>query len=212
MSFELFQVLERSRGYGYRNIITGDQSWFIYNYAPEGAWVLEDEEPPVFEKSQIFIEKMMITVIWGVYGTYIIDDLPEGEHYNSAYFIEHILRPLEEQKDQIWPTRGEHKIWLHLDNCKVHNSKATQKEIELSTFQRAPHPPYSPDLAPSDFYLFGTIKGKLRGQSFQTREALYEAINEKINEISPSERMRVFDEWKERCQWVYEHKGLYFQK
>ena len=84
--------------------------------------------------------------------------------------------------------------------------------MEKSTFKRTPHPPYSPDLAPSDFYLFGTIKGKLRGQSFQTREALYEAINEKIYEISPSERMRVFDEWKERCQWVYEHKGLYFQK
>ena len=200
MSFELFQVLTNCKHYGYRNIITGDQSWFIYNYAPEGAWVLENEEPPVFEKSQIFIEKMMITVIWGVNGTYIIDDLPEGEHYNSCYFIEHILKPLEEKKDEIWPSRGKHKIWLHLDNCKVHNSKATQKEMEKSTFIRASHPPYSPDLALSDFYLFGTIKGKLRGQSFQTREALYEAISAKINEISPSERMTVFDKWKERCQ------------
>ena len=44
MSFELFQVLTNCKHYGYRNIITGDQSWFIYNYAPEGAWVLEDEE------------------------------------------------------------------------------------------------------------------------------------------------------------------------
>ena len=78
MSLELFSILTKSKHYGYRNIITGDQSWFIYNYAPNGAWVLESDDPPIYEKSHILIEKMMITVFWGVYGTYIIDDLPEG--------------------------------------------------------------------------------------------------------------------------------------
>ena len=191
MSLELLNILTTSQHDGYRNIITGDQSWFVYNYPPKGSWVLNDEKPPVFENPNFSVEKMMITVIWGVYGTYIFDDLPEGEHYNSTYFIEHVLRPLEEQKDQIWPTRGKHKIWLHLDNCKVHNSKATQKEMELSTFKRAPYPPYSPDLAPSDFFLFGTVKEKLRGRSFQTREQLFEAILQKINEISPTKRIEV---------------------
>jgi len=90
MSFELFQVLTNCKHYGYRNIITGDQSWFIYNYAPEGAWVLEDEENPIFERSQLLIEKMMITVIWGVWGVYIVDQLPEGTHFNSEYFVEYI--------------------------------------------------------------------------------------------------------------------------
>ena len=63
ISFELYQVLKKSKHNAYRDIITGDQSWFLYNYAPQGAWVLEDEEPPVFEKSQICIEKMMVTII-----------------------------------------------------------------------------------------------------------------------------------------------------
>ena len=47
----------------------------------------------------------MITVIWGVYGTYILYELPEGEHFNSTYFIERILKLLEDQKDVIWPGR-----------------------------------------------------------------------------------------------------------
>ena len=70
ISFELFQVLEKSKHNSYRDIITGDQSQFLYNYAPEGQWVLEDDEAPVFSNSRICIEKMMITVIWGVFGTY----------------------------------------------------------------------------------------------------------------------------------------------
>ena len=48
--------------------------------------------------------------------------------------------------------------------------------MQLSVFQRAPHPPYSPDLAPSDFFLFGYVKEKLGGQSFKTREELYEFV------------------------------------
>jgi hypothetical protein len=35
------------------------------------------------------------------------------------------------------------------------------------------HLPYSPDLALSDFYLFGHVKGLLRGESFETGENRY---------------------------------------
>ena len=64
MSFQLFQVLQESKRHGYRNIITGDQSWFIYNYPPPGAWVLEDDSAPAYPKADQYIEKMMITVIF----------------------------------------------------------------------------------------------------------------------------------------------------
>ena len=210
LSLQLYQILQKCQTLGYHNIITGDQSWFLYNYAPEGAWVLEDEEAPVFSKSKICIEKMMITIIWGVYGTYIIDDLPEGAHYNSQYFIEHVLMPLEEKEKIIWPGRRERKIWLHLDNCRVHNSKVTTEEIESSIFKRTPHPPYSPDIAPSDFYLFGYIKGQLKGHSFENRNDLYEAIIEIIDRIPNEERRLIFDEWKDRCLWIYKHNGEYY--
>jgi len=40
-----------------------------------------------------------------------------------------------------------------------------------------PHPPYSPDLAPSDFHLFGPMKDGLRGQHFPSNEASYEPRN-----------------------------------
>jgi hypothetical protein len=43
--------------------------------------------------------------------------------------------------------------------------------------KRAPHPAYSPDLAPSDFYLFGYVRQLLAGEGFPDRKALVGAIN-----------------------------------
>jgi hypothetical protein len=40
----------------------------------------------------------------------------------------------------------------------------------------APHPPYSPNLAPSDFYLFGYVKRCLAGLSFEDTDQLLAAV------------------------------------
>ena len=69
---------------------------FPFYYPSKGVWVLEDQNPPVFENPDCHVEKMMITVIWGVYGTYLGDDHLKGTHFNSMQFVESILKPLEE--------------------------------------------------------------------------------------------------------------------
>ena len=44
-------------------------------------------------------------------------------------------------------------------------------------FQVVPHPPYSPDLAPSDFHLFPNLKKDLAGQRFTTDEEVIDAVD-----------------------------------
>jgi hypothetical protein len=39
----------------------------------------------------------------------------------------------------------------------------------------APHPPYSPDLVPSDFYFFGVVKRCIAGLSFEDADQLLAA-------------------------------------
>ena len=48
------------------------------------------------------MKKVMVTIIWGVNGIYIVDFLPDGESYNSEYFVEHILNRLVKMKADIW--------------------------------------------------------------------------------------------------------------
>jgi len=50
-------------------------------------------------------------------------------------------------------------LFLH-DNAPAHRALATQKKLAYLGFQCLDHPPYSPDLAPLDYYLFSGLKKK----------------------------------------------------
>jgi hypothetical protein len=74
-----------------------------------------------------------------------------------------------------------------------------------------PHPPHSPDLAPSGFWLFGYVSTSLVGKTFHALEGFLEAVTEVLEEIQPLELEIVFSHWIERVRWVLENNGdLYY--
>ena len=90
----------------------------------------------------------------------LVDLLPQGQSFNSDIFILNMLTPtlMEFMKNY---KRAHMK--LHVDNCRVHNSKKTKNWLEENVVIKVPHLPYSHDLAPCDYFLFGYIKEKLIG-------------------------------------------------
>ena len=58
-------------------------------------------------------------------------------------------------------------LFLH-DNVPAHRTLATQKKLAYLGFQCFDHPPYSPDLAPSDYDLFPGLKKQLKGRHFSS--------------------------------------------
>ena len=97
--------------------------------------------------SRIQNQKIIITDIWSVHDTYHIDALPEKASFNSTCFILNIINPLKDTKASIWCQSNKRKIWLHLDNCRVHNSIESLKERESAVSKRTHHSPISPDIA-----------------------------------------------------------------
>lgn len=75
-----------------------------------------------------------------------------------------------------------------------------------------PTPPYSPDLSPCDFYLFGLLKNQLIGKTFDSVDELLCWIGGKFDSISKSELQKVFDEWLIRLQKVIDANGHYRSK
>ena len=59
----------------------------------------------------------------------------------------------------------------------------TQKRLKELHLHAAPHPPYSPDLAPCDFYLFGYLKGVISGRIFFGYEEMKEVVLEELHKI-----------------------------
>ena len=61
------------------------------------------------------------------------------------------------------------QIWvLHHDNAPAHSSFLVRKFLVKNKMTVVPQPPYSPDLAPADFFLFPKLKSTLKGRRFDT--------------------------------------------
>jgi hypothetical protein len=75
--------------------------------------------------------------------------------------------------------------------------------------KQAPHPPYSPDLAPWNFCLFGYVKGKLMGYRAETPSELLVRIRVVLAEIPRETLNAVLLEWMERLQKCVQVDGKY---
>jgi hypothetical protein len=65
------------------------------------------------------------------------------------------------------PDKWRTNSWaLHHDNAPAHASLVVQQFLASTKTAVIPHPSYSPDLVPRDFFLFPKIKLKLKGRSF----------------------------------------------
>jgi hypothetical protein len=118
-------------------------------------------------------KKFMFTVLWNPLGFHAVDKLRTGAKMESAYFTTNILGRVEQK---VFPTgRNPHAkpLTIHLDSCSIHTSRTTEEYIRQDNMIRVQHPPYSPDLASSDFYLFPTIKEKLKDIQMADEEDLF---------------------------------------
>ena len=66
--------------------------------------------------------------------------------------------------------------------------------LESHNMEKAPQPPFSQDIAPLDFYLFGYVKDQLKRRSFRSSDELLLEVNEILKDISPDTLMRVFQD------------------
>jgi transposase len=73
-----------------------------------------------------------------------------------------------------------------------HNDAKITEKLEKRHIARAPYPPYSPDLSPCDFWVFGILKQKMKERVFQSEEQNLAAITESWNELTFKNIQEVF--------------------
>jgi hypothetical protein len=117
---------------------------------------------------------------------------------DSDYFTATILGPLEQT---VFPTgRNPHakRLTIHSDNRLIHTNRTTEEYITQDHMIRVQHPPCSPDLAPSDCFLFPTIKEKLKDIHMVDEEDLFCRLQDILNSISGKELDQIFGTWINR--------------
>jgi histone-lysine N-methyltransferase SETMAR len=96
-----------------------------------------------------------------------------------------------------------------LDTATPQISKIPRESIKANDLSLLPHPPFSPDLVPSDFYLFGYIKTELRASHGRTQEDLFANVDHILRGFSSDELRRVYLEWMEGLEHAISAKGDY---
>ena len=111
----------------------------------------------------------MASIFWDDEGVIMVDYLKKGQTINGEYYANELrnLREAIKNKRRGKLRRG---VWLLQDNAPVHTAQTSVQAATSCGFRILPHPAYSPDLAPSDFYLFPNLKTELRGKKFQADE------------------------------------------
>jgi hypothetical protein len=99
----------------------------------------------------------MLTIVWNPGSFHLVNIVPKGFKFNASYYVTQILDALSKwRRTQVGGTNR--KLMVHADNGRSHTVKMIAQFMEQNSMQRAPHPAYSRDLAPFDFYIFGDVK------------------------------------------------------
>ena len=69
------------------------------------------------------------------------------------------------------------KMLFHQDNAPCHKALVTMANLNELRFELLPHPPFSTDLASSDYYLFADLKKMLPGKRFYSNEKVITETN-----------------------------------
>lgn len=103
-----------------------------------------------------------------------IDYLENGKTNTGQYYAE-LLQCLEHEMQIKRPHLARKKILFHHNNAPVHSSIVDMAKINELKFELMPHPPYSPDLTSSDYYLFPNFKKWLGGKRFGSNKEVIDA-------------------------------------
>jgi hypothetical protein len=111
----------------------------------------------------------MATIFFNGVGQVGVEVLPRKQKMNSAYFTKRILTGVGEMCVREETIRKAN-LTVHFDRVPTHNPEMVREILTQWNIARMDQPPYSPDLAPCDLFLFGCSKQFLRHVQFSTEQ------------------------------------------
>ena len=150
-------------------LVTVDETWVHY-YEPENKaecrwWVGPGSPRPKKFKTQPSAGKVMATIFWDAKGVIMLDFLPKRSTITGVYYANLLdqLRIAIHEKHRGKLSKG---VLLQQDNSRVHACNVAMDAVERNGYELIPHPANSPDLAPSEFFLFPNLKKDICGCHF----------------------------------------------
>ena len=164
-----------------------EESW-IYCYDPEAKrqssqWLHAGSPTPKKARQGKFTHKPLMIPLFDSTGMIYMHWVPTGQTVNKEYYVV-VLREFRKRFRRKRPALFKLGQWhFHQNNASVHNSILVTDYLTKMGVKTVPQPPYSPDLAPCDFWLFP----KLRGCRYDTVEEMKESVTKVIDTLTQAD-------------------------
>jgi histone-lysine N-methyltransferase SETMAR len=154
-------MLQLYAEHNFEGITTGNESWFLYITYRDSMFAASATEVVPRTKQNISAKKTMVIIFFTSTRFLVLNFTAKDTMFNQDYFIDTVLSNLYSEKRRIARRKGLRSLSVHMDNSMCHNGTKITEKFEKRHIARAPHPPYSPDLSPCDFWSFGILKQKM---------------------------------------------------
>jgi len=192
----------------FKKIVTVDETWcFAYDLITKcqfAAWVGETS-PQLkklwFQKSRV---KAVLVIFFDWQGVIHKEFVPEGETINAVYY-KGVMERLLNIFQCVRPGMCESGDWFLLhDNALSHNMTIVKQFLAQWKVTVLDHPPYSPDLAPADYFFSPKVKFHLKGHLFDSILDIQKAMTSTLNTTAK-------DDFYKGIQKLYDHANLCVQ-
>ena len=197
------------------NVITGDESW-VFQYDPETKrqscqWKSMSSPRPKKSRMQCSQVKVMLITFFDHQEMVHHEFVPQGQTVNQHFYKEVLTRLVNKicQKQRaFWAG----KTWiLHHDNAPAHTALSVKQFWDSKEITTLHHPPYLPDLAPCNFFLFPKLKGILKGICFQGVKDIKTSMMRHLKTITKEEFSQCFKAWSKRMEKCIKANREYFE-
>jgi transposase len=169
--------------------------------------------PPTIKKFKTSTSsgKMMATVFWDMHGVLLLHISPPNATVNSAAHqstLKKLKRAVQRKRSEM----SDKRLLLLYDNARPHTAYATANLLERRGWEILEHPPYSPDLAPSEFHLFPNMKKYLRVKRFKSHNYVKHELQTWLRDQDPTFYRQGFENWISRLYKFLDREGDYEEK
>lgn len=212
LTCELLLQRQKRKGLLHR-IVTGNEKWIQYdNPKRKRSWGKPGHASTSTAKPNIHGSKLLLCIWWDQQGVIYYELLKPKETITGDRYrlqLMRLSRALKEKRP-LYEQRHDKVILLH-DNARPHVAQSVKTYLETLKWEVLPHPPYSPDIAPSDYYLFRSMAHGLAEQRFHSHEDTKKWIDSWIAAKDESFFRRGIHMLPERWAKVVASDGQYFE-
>ena len=211
---KLLQMFPKYDKKQFANVVTGDETWVHYfepvRKVSNKIWATKHNKRPITAKHSLSTKKVLYAIFSGE-GVAIKVPVKKGKSITRKYYKDVVLKKLKMYYQKRCPVTGFKHVRLLHDNAPAHTSAIVTAFLKKEKVTVLPHPSYSPDLAPCDFFLFPKLKAFLAVQKYQSRQALGSAIHQYLITVPKSAYRDAFKKWIHLLKLCISSHGEYFE-